>query len=322
MLQAVSPLFHAQLVSRACSTVLQAALAAACARSGRSVGRTQRLFQRSRRAQSEKLDDRARATAKTQAHASSAKDQDRHLMMTELMLDICKYDQCLCWLAADNVIPLHRHVNVGVRQNSNAQDCVNKTIRDPFTTQFTPTPRGKIAYLAASFRHIDACARGEIPIVAAPPPFPTRDFLPWRFSAAGRQSAWRDHHSGGRKPTHKRSLASLLDRAFTLEISSCEDFLAEALGFLNVENGFSLAIFFESSANGIERIVAMGWLATFIEQGDTGRVFLGSAPKGMVCPRGSFPSTPHEGQRRPPPAGPSLSRARRGSQARRPNWFR
>jgi hypothetical protein len=99
------PIVHAQLVSRACSTVLQAAIAAACARSGRSVGRTQRLFQPSRRAQSEKLDDRARATAETQAHASSAKDQDRHLMMTELMLDICKYDQCLCWLPADNVIP-------------------------------------------------------------------------------------------------------------------------------------------------------------------------------------------------------------------------
>ena len=47
----------------------------------------------------------ARATAETQAHASSAKDQDRHLMMTELMLDICKHDQCLCWLPADNVIP-------------------------------------------------------------------------------------------------------------------------------------------------------------------------------------------------------------------------
>ena len=47
----------------------------------------------------------ARATAETQAHASSAKDQDRHLMMTKLMLDICKYDQCLCWLPADNVIP-------------------------------------------------------------------------------------------------------------------------------------------------------------------------------------------------------------------------
>jgi hypothetical protein len=47
----------------------------------------------------------ARATAETQAHASSAKDQDRHLMMTKLMLDICKYDQCLRWLPADNVIP-------------------------------------------------------------------------------------------------------------------------------------------------------------------------------------------------------------------------
>ena len=47
----------------------------------------------------------ARATAETQAHASSARDQDRHLMMTELMLDTCKYAQCLCWLPADNVIP-------------------------------------------------------------------------------------------------------------------------------------------------------------------------------------------------------------------------
>jgi hypothetical protein len=26
-------------------------------------------------------------------------------MMTELMLDTCKYAQCLCWLPADNVIP-------------------------------------------------------------------------------------------------------------------------------------------------------------------------------------------------------------------------
>src|SRR6202040_841102 len=47
----------------------------------------------------------ARATAETQAHANSAKDQDRHLMMTELMLDTGKYAQCLCWLPADNVIP-------------------------------------------------------------------------------------------------------------------------------------------------------------------------------------------------------------------------
>src|ERR1700722_8821269 len=105
--------------------------------------------------------------------------------------------------------PLRRYANVAVRQNSKAQDCVTKTIRNPFTTLFTPMPRGKIAYLAASFRHIDACARGENPIVAAPPPFPTRDFLPWRFSAAGRRSAWRDHHSGGRKPAHYRKSARL-----------------------------------------------------------------------------------------------------------------
>jgi hypothetical protein len=31
--------------------------------------------------------------------------KDRYLMMTELMLDTCKYAQCLCWLPADNVIP-------------------------------------------------------------------------------------------------------------------------------------------------------------------------------------------------------------------------
>jgi hypothetical protein len=52
--------------------------------------------------------------------------------------------------------PLRRHVNVAVRQSSKAQDCVTKTIRDPFTIQFTHMPRGKIAHLAATFHHIDA----------------------------------------------------------------------------------------------------------------------------------------------------------------------
>jgi len=33
-------------------------------------------------------------------------------------------------------------------------------------------------------------SRGEIPIVAAPPTIPHRDFVPWRFSDAGRRSAW------------------------------------------------------------------------------------------------------------------------------------
>src|SRR5882757_8431260 len=75
-----------------------------------------------------------------------------------------------------------------------------------------------------------------------------------------------------------------------LAISSCEDFLAEALGFLNVENGFSLAIFFESSANGIERIVAMGWLAAFIEQGEMGQgeFFLGLRPKEWCVLAGPY----------------------------------
>jgi hypothetical protein len=31
----------------------------------------------------------------------------------------------------------------------------------------------------------------------------SRDFVHWRFSAAGRRSAWRDHHSGGRKPAQQ-----------------------------------------------------------------------------------------------------------------------
>jgi hypothetical protein len=51
---------------------------------------------------------------------------------------------------------LRRHVNVAVRQNSKAQDRVTKTIRDPFTIQFTHMPRGKIARVAATFHHIDA----------------------------------------------------------------------------------------------------------------------------------------------------------------------
>jgi hypothetical protein len=92
--------------------------------------------------------------------------------------------------------------------------------RDPFSTQFTPMPRGKIAYLAASFRYIDACARGETPIVAAPPPFPTRDFLPWRFSAAGRRSAWRDHHSGGRKPAQNQTFRHILTQQLEASIFS------------------------------------------------------------------------------------------------------
>jgi hypothetical protein len=76
-------------------------------------------------------------------------------MMTELMLDTCKYAQCLCWLPADT-LSLASLRQCCVRQNPKAQDCITKTIRDPFTTQFTHMPRGKISYPAASFHHIDA----------------------------------------------------------------------------------------------------------------------------------------------------------------------
>ena len=74
-------------------------------------------------------------------------------MMTELMLDTCKYDLMSVLASSRLHYPLCRHVNVAVWQNSKAQDCVTKTIRDPLTTQLTHIPRGKIAYVAATFRH-------------------------------------------------------------------------------------------------------------------------------------------------------------------------
>ena len=96
----------------------------------------------------------ARATAETQTHANSAKD--RHLMMTELMLDTCKIRSMSVLASRRQRYPLRHHVNVAVRQSSKAQDCVTKTIRDPFAVQFTHMPRGKIAHLAATIHHIDA----------------------------------------------------------------------------------------------------------------------------------------------------------------------
>ena len=76
-------------------------------------------------------------------------------MMTELMLDTCKYAQCLCWLRADNVIPcvVTSMLPFGKTQK---RSCVTKTIHDPFTIQFTHMPRGKIAHVAATFHHIEA----------------------------------------------------------------------------------------------------------------------------------------------------------------------
>src|SRR5260370_10173271 len=75
-----------------------------------------------------------------------------------------------------------------------------------------------------------------------------------------------------------------------LAIAGCEDFFAQARGSLNVEDGFSLAILFESSADGIERVVAMGWLAAFIEKGEMGQgeFFLGLRPKERRVLTGPF----------------------------------
>ena len=77
-------------------------------------------------------------------------------MMTELMLDTCKMRSMSVLASSRQRYPLRRHVNGAVRQSSKPQDSVTKTIRDPFTIQFTQMPRGKISPLAATFHHIDA----------------------------------------------------------------------------------------------------------------------------------------------------------------------
>ena len=60
-----------------------------------------------------------------------------------------------------------------------------------------------------------------------------------------------------------------------------KNFFAEARGFLNVENSLNPAVFLEGSADSVERIVAMAWLAPFIEKGEMGqgKFFLGLRPK-------------------------------------------
>ena len=65
---------------------------------------------------------------------------------------------------------------------------------------------------AAAFHHPHAGARGKIPIApAAPPPPTSRDFVPWRFSAAGRSSAGIGHLPGGRKPAQRETIPPCLD---------------------------------------------------------------------------------------------------------------
>src|SRR5215469_10270000 len=126
----------------------------------------------------------ARATAETQTHANSAKDQDRHLMITELMLDTCNYAQCPCWLPVNNVIPCVVTSMLPFGKTQKPKIALQRPSVTPSQLKFTHTPRGKIVHVAATFDHIDVWAGGEIPIGVAPPPFPTRDFVPWRFSAA------------------------------------------------------------------------------------------------------------------------------------------
>jgi hypothetical protein len=76
-------------------------------------------------------------------------------MMTALMLDTCKYAQCLCWLPTDNVIPrvLTSMVPFGKTQK---RKIALQRHPCPFTIQFTHMPRSKRAHVAAAFHHIDA----------------------------------------------------------------------------------------------------------------------------------------------------------------------
>jgi hypothetical protein len=68
-------------------------------------------------------------------------------MMTGLMLDTCKYAQCLCWLLADNLISCLVTSMLPFGKTQKAQDCVTKTIRDQFTIQFTPCRVAKLRTL-------------------------------------------------------------------------------------------------------------------------------------------------------------------------------
>jgi len=82
--------------------------------------------------------------------------------------------------------------------------------------------RGMPFAATASIQPHQAKARSKIPIgLAAPPPHTSRDFVPWRFSAAGRLTAWIGHHPGSRKPAHIQppapQQAALLASSFGLD---------------------------------------------------------------------------------------------------------
>jgi hypothetical protein len=82
-------------------------------------------------------------------------------MMTELMLDTCKYAQCLCWLPADNLIPcgvasmlpfgktqkrkIALHRRSATRSQLNSRTCRVAKLRTlpPCSTTSTPEPAAK-----------------------------------------------------------------------------------------------------------------------------------------------------------------------------------
>jgi hypothetical protein len=47
-----------------------------------------------------------------------------------------------------------------------------------------------------------------------------RDFVPWRFSAAGRLNSWIGHHSGGRKPAHFETCAVQQNDPYSITLST------------------------------------------------------------------------------------------------------
>jgi hypothetical protein len=77
-----------------------------------------------------------------------------------------------------------------------------------FPSTRTGVLRAKASAPTAALQPQQAKTRGEIPIAPALPPVHTfRDFVPWRFSAAGRLSAQIEHHPGSRKPAQERTHA-------------------------------------------------------------------------------------------------------------------
>ena len=88
----------------------------------------------------------------------------------------------------------------------------------PADRSFTPTHaamlRRKPIAATASIQHQQARTCGKIPIAhAAPPTLTSRDFVPWRFLDAGRNTAWIVSASRRPKTCTKSEVAGLFDNA-------------------------------------------------------------------------------------------------------------